>query len=88
MKQDYIESRTALKHGWGTAPWRWVSGLTPAERRAVKNGGIVFFRFIAWHWSQTGVKVVTYRNERYDAREPTPSELAVIESREEAKESK
>jgi hypothetical protein len=36
-----IMSETGVGHGWGTAPWKWVSGLTDAERAAVRAGEIV-----------------------------------------------
>jgi hypothetical protein len=30
-------SRTGKAHGWGSDPWKWVSGLTGDERRAVQD---------------------------------------------------
>ena len=34
-------SSTGKCHGWGSDPFKTVSGLTGAERRAVKAGGLV-----------------------------------------------
>ena len=36
-----VISKTAVAHGWGTALYKWVSGLTPDERRAVRAGQTV-----------------------------------------------
>jgi len=30
-------SQTAYAHGYGSAPWKTVAGLTPEEREAVRN---------------------------------------------------
>jgi hypothetical protein len=34
-----IVSTSGVGHGWGSDPWKWVSGLTAAERAAVRAGG-------------------------------------------------
>jgi hypothetical protein len=36
-----IVSRSGMGHGWGSDRWKWVSGLTAAERAAVRAGDIV-----------------------------------------------
>lgn len=36
-----IVSKTATAHGWGSDPYKWVSGLTLDELRAVRNGELV-----------------------------------------------
>lgn len=36
-----IISSTGVAHGWGSDPYKWVSGLTKEERRAVKDGKTV-----------------------------------------------
>ncbi|MCK9599024.1 MAG: hypothetical protein M0R06_08295 [Sphaerochaeta sp.] len=78
---EIIESKTAVKHGYGSDKYRWVSGLTQRERDAVKSFGLVFFRVPKRHWTQSGYKVVVYRNGRWDAREPTEAELRRIKAK-------
>jgi len=75
------ESLTAEKHGYGSMPHRWVSGLTKAEHAAVKRGEIVWFRIPKTHYTQSGYKVVTYYYGKWDSREPTSSELRIITKR-------
>ena len=74
---EYIESKTALKVGWGSMPYRYVTRLTPDEKQAVKDGHVVWFSFPPWHYKQSGFKVVIYRftTARFDSREPTTDEL-------------
>ena len=36
-KMEVLESKTAVKHGYGTAKYRWVSGLTPHERNGKRK---------------------------------------------------
>ena len=38
---EIVVSRTGVGHGWGSDRWKWVSGLTPEERVAVRAGKIV-----------------------------------------------
>lgn len=76
-----IESKTAVKHGYGSMPRRWVSGLTVKERVAVKSGHLVFFRIHKRHWTQSGYKVVTYWYGKWDSREPTDAELRRIKAK-------
>jgi hypothetical protein len=80
MDSTYIESTTAYKVGWGSSPWRRVSGLLPKERQAVRDGYVVWFGFTPWHYMQSGYKIVTYwaGGPRYDSREPTSRELLNI----------
>ena len=74
-----MESHTAVKHGWGSSPYRWVSGLTQAERDAVQAGHMVWFEIEPTHYTQSGYKVVFLsRWGRWDTREPTPEELKAI----------
>jgi hypothetical protein len=73
-----IESKTAIKHGWGSMPHRSVSGLTTKEREAVKNGDKVFFRIDKTHYMQSGYKIVTHSPYGWDSREPTTDELTEI----------
>lgn len=72
------ESKTAVKHGGGSMPYRWVSKLTDAERELVRKGGLVFFRVPKKHYTQSGFKVVTYYRGKYGFREPTDSELRLV----------
>jgi hypothetical protein len=78
MANNYIESQTAYKIGWGSTRWRRVGGLLPTERQAVRDGNIVWFEYKPWHHMQTGYKVVTVYGYRFDSREPTDDELASI----------
>ena len=79
---QFIESKTAEKRGWGRMPYRHVRGLTDDERRAVKDGHVVWFSFEPWHHAQSGYKVCTYwaGGSRWDSREPTAAELAQIKA--------
>jgi len=76
----HIESKTAVKVGWGRMPFRSVKGLTTEERQAVKDGAVVWFSFKPWHYMQSGFKVVTYWQDgkKFDSREPTARELLNI----------
>ena len=78
MSSTYIESLTAYKVGWGRSWWRRVSGLLPEERQAVRDGDIVWFAFRPWHYMQSGYKIITVYGDKFDGREPTTDELAVI----------
>jgi len=73
----------AVRHGWGSARYRWVSGLTKEEKEAVKNGDLVYFRITPWHYKQSGIKVIARRPyERtcyWDCREPSEEERKAIE---------
>jgi hypothetical protein len=77
-----IKSTTARKHGWGSMPHRSVSHLTSAERQAVRNGDIVYFRFTPWNPMQSGIKIVTVSPYGFDCREPSISERQIIETQE------
>jgi len=85
-----IESKTAVKHGGGSLPYRWVSGLTDKERAAVRKGELVFFRVPKTHYTQSGYKVVTYYFGKYGFREPNDVEMRKIKAkrRSERKQSK
>ena len=43
MENETISS-TATAHGWGRDRWKWVSGLSTAERAAVRAGQTVLIR--------------------------------------------
>lgn len=71
-----IRSSTGVIHGRGSGPWKWVSGLTPRERVAVRMGWLVWIRDKeAWHHNQSGIKVVLFRSGKYFHREPNPAEV-------------
>lgn len=79
----YTHALNAVKHGWGSAQYRSVSGLTASEKAAVLSGGVVYFGICNTHWTQSGWKVVTSYSDsagrsRFDSREPTAGELAEI----------
>jgi len=83
-----IQSVTAIKKGWGSAPYRSVSGLTNTEKDAVKQGHLVWFRIEPWHYTQSGYKVVTYKQgfvrHYWDSREPRVDELDAIQKSQES----
>ena len=80
------KSETAVKHGYGSMPYRWVSGLTPGEKESVRRGVPVYFTIHKTHHAQSGYKIVVIRNGKiFDSREPTDSELAEILKKEEDK---
>lgn len=58
-------SVTGIINGRGSSKYRWVSGLTKAERDHVKSGGIVLIRDTCKHYMCTPFKRVTYFNGRY-----------------------
>lgn len=70
-------SETGRIHGRGSMPFKWVSGLTPAEREHVQNGGIVLVQDTSAHTHmQCGWKRVTYSCGHYNHREANPEEIA------------
>lgn len=73
-----IKSVTAKKYGFGSMPHRHVSGLTKAEREAVKNGETVYFEIDKTSYMQSGYKIVTHSPYGWDCREPNTDELAQI----------
>ena len=75
-----IESKTARKNGWGKSRWRSVTHLTSEERYAVRAGVVVWFRFVPWHYTQTGYKIVIQNGDRFDSREPNADQLAFIKA--------
>ena len=75
-----IQSKTAAKVGWGKSKFRSVSGLTRAEKTAVRDGKCVWFRIPSKHHTQSGYKVATHwitasGKSMYASREPTKEEL-------------
>jgi len=78
-----IKSETAQKKGLGSCPHRSVTHLTKEERAAVKAGATVYFEIYKTHYTQSGYKIVTIYNGRYDSREPTKLEFIAIKAYEE-----
>lgn len=74
---NVILSKSGVVHGHGTQPYKWVSGLLPDERKAVRDGSaLVFIRDTgSHHYLQSGYKVVSYRSGKYIHREPDPSQI-------------
>lgn len=75
-----IVSSTGVINGRGTAPWKWVSGLSDEERAHVRNGtALVFIRdYNAHHHTQSGWKVVLWVGRKYVHREPTAAEVSAF----------
>jgi len=79
MSRFVIVSDTGVIHGVGTAPFKWVSGLSDSEREAVQRGDRVFIRNPqASHWTQSGWKIVKYRSGKYFHREPSPADVVAF----------
>lgn len=80
MSRGVILSDTGVIHGIGTAPWKWVSGLTESERAAVRSGShYVFIRNeSAHHYTQSGYKVVRYQSGKFFHREPSAAAVAAF----------
>lgn len=76
-----VISERGVINGRGTAPWKWVSGLSPDERAHVRNGTAwVFIRdFQAHHYLQSGWKVVVYVGRKYSHREPSAEMLRALQ---------
>jgi hypothetical protein len=74
-------SKTAVKHGGGSFPFRWVSGLTKTEREMVKKGKQVGFESPKHHYSQSGFKMVVNKGYGWQYREPTGEELKVLKKK-------
>lgn len=76
---DVLISGNAMINGHGSQPWKWVSGLSAAERAAVRAGGLVFVRdYTAHHYTQSGWKVVLYGGKKYYHREPTDKQKDIL----------
>ena len=41
MNAQIIISKSAYSNGWGSMPWKTVSGLSAEERQAIRNGAVV-----------------------------------------------
>jgi hypothetical protein len=67
-----IISKTGKQHGYGTAKYKWVSGLTKAERDAVRDGKKVYITGSrpAGGNHGTTMRLVRYYNGRYLPRVP------------------
>ncbi len=74
-----IISDTGEQHGYGTARYKWVSGLTREEREAVKSGEIVLItgcrRSGGGNGTGTTVRQVIYEGGRYLPRVPDADTL-------------
>jgi hypothetical protein len=76
-----IESKTARKNGWGKSRWRSVTHLTSEERYAVRfSTALIWFRFVPWHYTQSGFKIVIQNGDRFDSREPSSDQLLAIKA--------
>jgi len=65
MSDKPIISQTGEIHGRGSDPFKWVSGLTDAERQAVRDGRVVLVRDDNQHPATTAFKRVMFRHGRY-----------------------
>jgi len=63
-----IFSPTGEKHGSGSDPYRWVSGLTDEERQAVKDSKMVIIGGAPTHAGHLPVRKVIYGKGRWDCR--------------------
>jgi len=73
VKIDTIYSQTGYARGSGSAPYRWVAGLTSDEREAVKAGHLVLVENTLTNscdWYE-----VTYRGGKYGHRIPVRADL-------------
>jgi hypothetical protein len=72
-------SDTGRQHGWGSDPYKWVSGLTKLERETVRNGGIVLITHgVSIHGGNPPYRQVIYRDGRYLPRVPDQTTLDLI----------
>ena len=73
---NIIISQTAVIHGRGRMPHKWVSGLTKEEKAAVKEGKTVLIRDHNKHVTCVDYKQVTYwkgkHGERYGHKNASP----------------
>jgi hypothetical protein len=74
-------SDSASQHGFGSDPFKWVSGATKAEREAAKRGDIVLFeqrvqRNGSSASRRTEYRQMVYKNGRYVPRVPDVSVVA------------
>lgn len=74
-------SSTAVQHGFGRYPYKWVSHLTPEERAHVKAGGYVVFRSrpAGGNRGTTWRMAYSIRGGKLVPRVPPPSVLATLE---------
>ena len=75
-----IVSRSGVGHGWGSDWWKWVSGLTDAERAAVRAGDIVLITDCPEAGGSYGttVRQVVFVAGRYIHRIPARATLIAI----------
>jgi len=73
----------AVCRGWGSDPWKWVSGLTPAEKEFVKDGGILLVdgcpRSGGGNGTGTTLRRVVCKNGRWVHRLPDDATIAAVE---------
>lgn len=79
---DIVVSKNGVVNGRGTAPWKWVSSLSDSERAHVRAGtALVIIRdYQAYHYTQSGYKVVGYVGKKYVHREPSVEQLRAIQN--------
>jgi hypothetical protein len=70
MDTKTIISETGKAHGFGSDPWKWVSGLSDAEREHVKNGTAIVLVDGAPGYAGTTIRRVLYSRGRYIHRMP------------------
>ena len=58
-------SQTGVIHGRGSDKFKWVSGLSAAERAECRSGGIVLIRDTNRHPATASFKRVEFRAGRY-----------------------
>jgi hypothetical protein len=75
-----IVSTSGVGHGWGSDPWKWVSGLTAAERAAVRAGDIVLITDCPRAGGSYGttVRQVVIAGGRFSHRVPAAAILSAI----------
>lgn len=78
---EVLISSTAVQHGFGSYPYKWVSHLTPEERAYVKSGGYVVFRSrpAGGNHGTTWRMAYSIRG-KLVPRVPPPSVLAVLDA--------
>lgn len=83
-KQKILYSDTATQHGFGSDPFKWVSGATKAEQAAAKRGDIVLFeqsvqRNGSFVSRRTEYRQMIYKNGRYLPRVPSADVVTAYE---------
>lgn len=66
---DLLLSQTAVAHGTGSDS-KWVSGLSPRERAALRSGHARVIVLNCRPWAKCNFREVKYRNGRFVQRLP------------------